>query len=145
MILMQTLLNQLKMKDALLFHSVTLTEAQAISISLVKAGFIRIPRGYLRFLSFSDGLAWNGVELFACIPHERAGTVFNQPDLLEYQTKYARGRFFAHRLILGRALESLICYDADNKCYELLNRDTLNTMLKFPRFEDMLYYLIFEK
>ena len=140
--LLSTLLTGVKIKGALLFPRVTLSEAQATSIALVKAGHIRIPRGYLSFLEYSDGFAWGDLELFCCGVHERAGTVFNQPELLAYQQKYATGHFFKQRLVLGRATESLICYNAQNKCYELIVRDGLQVMLKFPRFEDLLYQLV---
>ena len=142
MILLQTLLDQLKMKDALVFRSASVNEVQTTSISLVKAGFGRIPRGYLNFLNLSDGLSWNGVELFSCTPHERAGTVFNQPDLLEYQTKYAKGHFFNRRLVLGRTMEMLLCYSADTHCYEFVDRNSLSVVLKLPRFEDVLYRIM---
>lgn len=142
MILLNALINQLRMKDALLFRSANLTEAQAVSIGLVKAGFGRIPRGYLKFLNLSDGLVWQDLELFGCASHERAGTVFDQQNLLTYQSKYAQGRFFARRLVLGRLTEALICYNSENQCYELVNRDSLMIMLKFPRFEDILYQVI---
>jgi len=142
MILLKTLINQLKIKNALLFHGATLSEGQAASIALVKAGFTRIPRGYLNFLNLSDGLAWNGLELFACGTHERAGTVFDQPTLVDYQNKYAKGHFFAKRLVLGRGLEYLVCYNATNHCYELVDRDSLTPMLKLPRFEDLLFQII---
>ena len=144
MMLLSTLLTQLKMQGASVFSPVSLAEAQAVSILLVKSGFPRIPRGYLSFLAHSDGLQYEGVEFFSCIAHERAGTVFNQPTLEGYQSKYATGRFFATRLILGRATECLICYNADNKCYELICRDGLQVMLKFPRFMDVFYYLMRE-
>ncbi len=144
MMLLSTLLIQLKMKGALVFPPVPLPVAQAISISLVKSGFPRIPRGYLMFLEQSDGLQFEGVEFFACLAHERAGTVFDQPTLEGYQTKYAKGKFFAERLVLGRATESLICYNAAGKYYELIHRDGLQVMLKFPRFMDVFYYLVQE-
>lgn len=140
--LLKTLLTGAKIKGALLFPRVTLSEAQTMSIALVKAGHVRIPRGYLSFLELSDGLAWGDLELFCCGVHERAGTVFNQPELLTYQQKYATGQFFKQRLVLGRATESLICYNTKNKCYELVVRDNLSVILKFPRFEDLLYQLI---
>ena len=140
--LLQTLLMGAKMKGALLFRRATLSEAQAMSIALVKAGYIRIPRGYLSFLELSDGFAWSDLELFGCGVHERACTVFNQPELLTYQQKYAVGRFFKQRLVIGRATESLICYNAENKCYELVMRDGLQVMLKFPRIEDLFYQLV---
>ena len=142
MILLQTILNQIKLKDALFFHSVPLSQVQNVSIALVKAGRIRIPRDYLKFLGYSDGLSFQGIELFSCAPHERAGTVFNHPELLEYQTKYALGHFFAKRLVLGRGTEFLIAYNNDTKCYEVINRDALIVMLKFPRFEDLLYQIL---
>jgi len=140
--LLQTLLMQAKMKDALLFRQASQTEIQSTSISLVKAKRVRIPRGYISFLELTDGLVWGDFEMFSCTLHERAGTVFNQPDLLDYQQKYAEGKFFSKRLVLGRGMEFLVCYDALNKCYELINRDSLLVMLKFPRFEDLFYHLV---
>ena len=142
MTLLQALLTQAKMQDALLFRSATLAEAQSLSIALVKAGFPRIPRDYLKFLELSDGLLWNELELFSCGTHERAGTVFNQPEILNYQTKYAVGQFFSKRLVLGRSTECLVCYEAQNRCYELIDRNSLSVMLKFPRFEDLLYQVM---
>lgn len=140
--LLETTLTQIKMKDALFFHCVPLAQVQNVSIALVKSGRIRIPHGYLKFLSYSDGLVFNGIEFFSCATHERAGTVFAQPELLDYQTKYATGRFFAKRLVIGRGVEFLITYNGDTKCYELVNRDAMTVMLKLPRFEDLLYQLL---
>ncbi len=142
MTLLDTVILQLKMKGALLFRAVPLAQAQAASIALVKAGFLRIPRGYLKFLAKTDGLSYGDLELFSCQPNERAGTVFNQPDLLSYHQKYAVGSFWQKRLILGRGAECLLCYDGADKSYQLLARDGLGVVLKFPRFEDLLYYLV---
>ena len=143
MILLQTILNQLKMKGAQLFRSITLNEGQAASIAMIKSGFIKIPRGYLNFLNLTDGLIWKNVEFFSCGQHERAGTVFNQPTLLEYHTKYAQGYFFKHRLVLGYGLERLFCYNAIDRSYEWVDRDSLEVILRLPRFEDLLYQIIF--
>ena len=141
MILLKVLLENLKIKDATFFHRATVGEVQALSINLVRSGFIRVPRGYLNFLSLSDGLVWNGLELFSCGQHERSGTVFSQPDLFSYQTKYGLGQFFSKYLVLGRAPEYLICYVSTDKSYHLIDRWHLKTVLKFPRFSDLLYYL----
>jgi len=144
MMMLSSLLMQIKMKGALVFPPVALSSAQAVSIMLVKANHPRVPRGYLMFLEQSDGLQYDGLEFFSCAAHDRAGTVFEQPTLEAYQTKYADNPFFAHRLVLGRTMESLVCYHAQNKYYELIHRDGLQVILKFPRFMDVFYYLIKE-
>ena len=142
MSLIPALIMQLKVKGAMVFPGASLGEIQSTSIVLVKAGFPRIPRDYLAFLEQSDGLQFEGVEFFSCLSHERAGTVFNQPTLESYQTKYAKGRFFATRLVLGRATECLICYNATDKCYELVQRDGLQVVSKFSEFKDVIYSLM---
>ena len=142
MILLKTLVEQFKLRDALCFHGASLSQIQNISINLVKSGYPRVPRGYLNFLAMSDGLMWNGLELFSCAAHDRAGTVFTQPELLNYQEKYGLKKVFSKYLILGRYTECLICYDSVGRSYVLIDRTSLLTILKFPRFEDLLYALI---
>ncbi|MBQ4471643.1 MAG: hypothetical protein II942_00130 [Alphaproteobacteria bacterium] len=143
MILLKTLMGQLRLRDALFFGGAPVNRVQSVSIALVRGGYPRIPRGYLNFLGYSDGLVWNGIELFSCSVHERAGTVFTQQDLLSYQEKYGLKKVFSKYLILGRSTEILICYDSMGKSYVLLDRSSLQTILKFPRFEDLLYHLIY--
>ena len=104
--------------------------------------FYPYPAGIFKFLNLSDGLVWDGMELFSCTAHERAGTVFNHPTLVDYHAKYAKGLFFAKRLVLGRGTEFLVCYDSASHCYELVDRDSLKPMLKLPRFEDILFHVI---
>ena len=142
MSLLQSLIVQLKNKDAQLFPGAPIPQIQTTSILLVKAGFQRIPRDYITFLQLSDGFAWNGIELFSCKTHERAGTVFSQPTLQEYQQRYLTGKFWTSYLVVGRAMECLICYNFKNKNYQLLDRYSLQPILKFPRFQDILYHLI---
>ena len=86
---------------------------------------------------------YNVLECFCAGTHERSETVFNQPELLPYQEKYAVGKIFSKRLILGRKGEIWICYDTSCRCYLLLDRWSLETILQFPRFEDLLYYLLY--
>ena len=142
MTLIQQLIEQLKLKKAQTFPCAALTQIQTTSIALVKAGFVKIPRGYTSFLQQTDGLSWNELELFSCVQHERTNTVFSQSDLLDYQQKYSLGRPFRNFLILGRATECLICYDHTQKNYLLLDRLSLAPILKFPRFQDLLYHIL---
>lgn len=144
MILLQTLVNQLKTKETVFFPAVGLNQAQSASVALVKAGRVRIPRGYLNFLTLTDGFACGDLEFFSCSSHERAGTVFDHPSLMGYHKQYATARFFAKRLVLGRCSEGLICYNAQNNTYELLDRNALLPIVALPRFEDMLYHLLNE-
>ncbi len=142
MTLTRQLIEQLKLKRALTFPCASLTQIQTASIALVKAGFPKIPRGYATFLQLTDGLCWNELELFSCLSHERINTVFSQSDLMDYQQKYPLGRPFRNFLILGRATECLLCYDHTQKNYLLLDRLSLAPILKFPRFQDLLYHVL---
>jgi len=142
MTLTQQLIEQLKLKKAVTFPCAAVTQIQTTSIVLVKAGYPKIPRGYAAFLQLTDGLTWNELELFSCTAHERINTVFPQQDLMDYQQKFPLGRPFRNFLILGRATECLICYDNTKKNYLLLDRLSLIPILKFPRFQDLLYHIL---
>ena len=62
---LNSILNNMYQTYALVFPSANIMDIQRTSIQLVKQGFIQIPADYVQFLSTTDGLNWNGLELFS--------------------------------------------------------------------------------
>lgn len=135
-----TILNTLYQNYAQFFSPAQMMDIQRTSISLVKKGWIQIPSDYIQFLHITDGLSWNGLELFSIHEHERRDSVFGQPTLLGYQTDYSLKQLFAKALIVGRFCEELILYRSDLKEYHIVGRYTFDVIIKLPRLTDVLHF-----
>ncbi len=134
------ILNQLYQNYAQVFAPQSVMTIQRLSIALVKKGSIQIPADYVQFLTMSDGLSWNGLELFSIEAHERKDTVFPQPTLLNAQEELSVKKLFPKTLVVGTAPEELIVYFNETHAYHILNRDTWDVVVKLPRLADVLYF-----
>ena len=130
---------------AVFFQPVDPVKAQQASVSLVKMGLPKIPKDYLDFLAETDGIAFNGLELYGIADHERnKGAFFHFSLIKSYETRLDH-KILKDKLVIGSAPEVLIAYNAVEKKYELINRVDYRTLLKLPRFFDVLYYFAPEK
>ena len=136
----QTIVNTLYQNYAQVFAAAEMMDIQRTSIALVKKGWVQIPSDYIQFLRLTDGLSWNGLELFSIKEHERRDCVFGQPTLLNYQTENSLKTLFPKALIIGRATEELIIYRTDLKEYHILDRYTYDPIIKLPRLTDVLHF-----
>jgi hypothetical protein len=98
-----------------------------------------VPEGYVRFLSLSDGLVWNGLELYANETVPLAG----------YSDHFVQGFVdanLAHRdvkacrdlLIFGEANIDLYAYNIHHARYLILDRTSLDVTEEPSSFEDLL-------
>lgn len=97
-----------------------------------------IPDAYAAFLGLSDGLSFDGIELFSCQPHLRTSGDYTFPDLVSMNKPYKRYDFFRSRLILGRTSESVIIYHAEDNSYALIDRINLRRRLEVSAFAELL-------
>lgn len=136
----QTIVNTLYQNYAQVFAPAEMMDIQRTSITLVKKGWIQIPADYIQFLRLTDGLSWNGLELFAIKEHDRRDSVFGQPTLLAYQEEHSLKDILPKALILGRGTEELVVYRGDLKEYHILDRYTYDPVIKLPRLTDVLHF-----
>lgn len=132
-------LTKLYQNYAQIFPPMDMMAIQRTSIAFVKSGLIQIPADYVQFLTLSDGLSWNGIELFGIQENERRDTVFPQPTLKTNQSEDLR-KLFPKTLLIGRANEELIVYFNKTHAYHILDRYTYETIVKLPRLADVLYF-----
>lgn len=137
---LNTVLNNMYQTYALVFPPAQIMDIQRTSIQLVKQGLVQIPSDYIQFLSATDGLNWNGLELFSIQEHERKDCVFPGIQLLPYQATQNLKALFPKSLILGFSPEHFILYEAPKKEYTLINRYTFTPVMQLPRFADVLYF-----
>ena len=137
---LNTILNNMYQTYALVFPAASIMDIQRTSIQLVKQGLVQIPTDYVQFLSTTDGLNWNGLELFSIHEHERKDCVFPSIQLLPYQSTQNLKSLFPKSLILGFSSEYFILYEAPKKEYVIVDRYTYMPVVKLPRLADVLYF-----
>ena len=135
-----TLLNNMYQNYAQVFSPASLMDIQRVSIQLVRQGLIQIPNDYIQLLEITDGLSWNGLELFSIHEHERKDCVFPSLQLLPYQGTQDLKSLFPKALILGLAHEHFILYEAPKKAYTIVDRYTYAPVVRLPRLADVLYF-----
>ena len=135
-----TILNNMYQTYAMVFPPASVMDIQRTSIQMVKNGLVQIPADYVQFLSVTDGLNWNGLELFSIHEHERKDCVFPCLQLVPYQSTQNLKSLFPRSLILGFAPEHFILYEAVKKEYTIINRYTYAPVVRLPRFADVLYF-----
>ena len=94
-------------------------EIEMLNTSLLMLNFSPLPDDYAAFLSRSDGLFYDGIELYGCSSHYRESKNYKFPNLLEINRNYAAYNFFKNKLVVGRCSESIIYYDRRGNYYAL--------------------------
>lgn len=117
-------------------------EVHSVTTQLFQNGHGYLPNDYRDFLLMTDGLFWNGIEIFATREHERERGAFFHRALLPMQAFFSANAMMKNKIAVGTAPEELIVYDSSRKEYQLLDRYTYTTFVKFPALADILYFYV---
>lgn len=109
-----------------------------VSTLLSASGFSTIPPEYKEFLKITDGLSYNGIELFGSRSHNRPEKGYTFPDLAASTFHYEDYDFFRRKIILGRVSESLIFYDKISERYAIADRLSLRSRCEAKTFIEIL-------
>lgn len=117
-----TILKKLYMTYAVIFPPIKGTDAGSAALILVRAGVPKIPADYAAFLEVSNGLYWNGLELFSLSEQPRNKGAFMHTGILQNYLTYVRNPLLNKKLVVGMAPEALIAYDAAANAYQVLDK-----------------------
>lgn len=106
--------------------------------------FSKLPEDYGKFLQITDGLIYNGLELYGIHKHERKQHHYTFPDLESVNCSYLKYSFFVDKVIIGRLSEGIIYYDAKSNSYAVSDRINLRSHSEVNTFEDLLK-ILFER
>lgn len=109
-------------------------EIDKLNTSLLLQNFSPIPEDYAAFLKMSNGMFYDGIELYGCSSHYREAKNYKFPDLKEINQNYADYHFFHNKLVIGRCSESLIYYDHRAAIYALADRINLRSRQEVESF-----------
>jgi hypothetical protein len=110
--------------------------------SLARLGYEVDPQ-YLRFLSLSDGLAFNGYTVFA----SRIAPLAAHPDRLlggfvETNVELREAEPNLAFVAFGESGNERYVFDLQRKTFAELDHPSLDVLQQFPSFDDMLAYML---
>lgn len=127
---------------AVLFPPADYREIQEISQALVQMGLVPLPGDYSDFLLLTNGLFWNGLEIFATTEQERNNGAFFHRGIFQMQKVLLANNGLKNKIVFAMAPEEYIAYDIQRKEYQIIDRYSYTVFVKFPRFSDILYYYV---
>lgn len=116
-------------------------DIEIINAYLNHQNFSDIPPEYVEFLYLSDGLIFNGIELFGTESHQRSEKNYTFPSLKDVNAKYIPYDFFTRKLVLGRISEAIILFDKKNGVYAIVDRINLRSRIETASFCEILKIL----
>lgn len=140
--ILHQVLKKMYQESAVVFPPAKYAEIHMVNTILTHSGLAPLPQDYIDFLTLTDGLFFNGLELFATREHEREKGAFFHRGITQMQRTYADNPTISGKIILAQAPEELIFYDFKKKEYQIVDRYNYSVFLKFPHFLDVLYYYV---
>lgn len=123
---------------AITFPAAPETELSKVQNFLAARNFSILPEDYLKFLRLTDGLSYNGIELYGSQPYVREEKSYIFPDLISINQAFSDYNFFARKVILGRTSENLIYFDQSPLCFALADRINLRSRIEAPSLAELL-------
>ncbi len=101
-----------------------------------------IPSHYVEMLRKTDGLVWNGVELYGASSNERSSKSYTLPSVVDINMGFMGDDRMRGMLILGRASEEIFVYNSRQNNYQVLDRHDMSVTGNFPTFAEAIYLFI---
>ncbi len=132
----------LKKENALFFPPATDEDRTSLMSFFAGAHITKIPQDYIEFLGKTNGLSWNGIELFGTKAFDRPLKSYTFPSLMEVYQNYAACPWRQKYLPLGHAFEMMIVFHYETQTYQTLDRFDISPHIGFSKFTDLLSSLI---
>ena len=101
--------------------------------------FASIPTGVIEFLKMTDGLIWNGMELYGSRAVEREDLGYSFPGLLEANLNFLNSEYLHGKLILGKATEEMFIYFGKEHKFLVIDRINFEVNAVYTTFAEMIY------
>lgn len=100
-----------------------------------------LPEDYLAFLKQSDGLSYNGIELFGILPHPRPEKGYTFPALQRVNSTFLKYDFFAQKIVFGRLSEAILFYNQKTGAYAIADRINLRSRIEVGSLSALMPHL----
>ena len=140
--ILHQVLKRIYQESAVFFAPAKYADIHMVNTILTRSGLAPLPQDYVNLLLLTNGLFYNGLELFATTEHEREKGAFFHRSIPQMQRLYSDNPIVNNKILLAQAPEELALYDFKKKEYILLDRYTYTVIARFPQFLDMFYFFI---
>ena len=127
----------------IVFSGATEEDLQKTNQLLCQNSFASLPEEYVSFLCLSDGLSYDGLELFGTKQHSRPQKNYIFDNIASINQSFIEFDFFVNKIIIGRMSEYLIVYNKTDKKYTIIDRVNLWTQTEFSTFVELLENLLY--
>lgn len=135
---MQGIIDILKRDIAITFEPADIRSIKFANTMLSNHGFPSIPEEYSEFLKITNGLIWNGVELYGTKAFDRELKEYSFPGIIDVNMDFMGFDALPKRLIVGRAPEELIVYSSEDKNWQCMDRIDFSVNTVYPYFKEIL-------
>jgi len=142
--MLNRILETLRKDDAVFFPPVDERSLRFVGSMLASHHFPSIPNDYIALMKQTDGLLWNGVELYGSRANDREAFGYTLPGLIEANLEFSAFDAMRGKLLLGRASEELFVFDNADRQYHVIDRLDFSVSCSFPTFSEALYLFIDE-
>ena len=101
-------------------------------------GFPTLPEEYADILKITDGMIWNGIELYGTKSYERDLKGYTLPSITDANMDFMGFDALTGKLIVGRMPEELMVYSADDKMWGCIDRMDFMVMQTAPSLKELL-------
>ncbi|MEA1938396.1 MAG: YrhA family protein [Pseudomonadota bacterium] len=143
-VLIETL-EVIRQKDGLLFDALGPSDLARLNELLVRHALPRMPRGYVAFLSQSDGMCWNGIYLHGAVRRRLAPSGYHMPGLVEAAKDAAECGLPSGWLLLGAGDDDIYVYNGMKDTYHIADMTDHMPISSFNDFADLLACIIDER
>lgn len=130
-------INKLKSLGAVTFPPANKEDISHIRNKLLELRFSDFPKDYIEFLSITDGLIWDGVEIYGTKSRYREDYDYTFDSVLVNNKNVIKFKYMQDRLFIGRTSENIILYCSKHKHYHAIDRLNISVKDSFDSIRDL--------
>jgi len=135
---MRKVIEALKKDIAVTFEAADAKSLKNVNATLKSNNFPTLPSEYEEILKITDGLIWNGIELYGTKSYERELKGYTIPGIADVNMDFVGFDSLAGKLIVGRMPEELLVYSATDNLWGCVDRTDFMVMQTAPSLKELL-------
>ncbi|OPZ78638.1 MAG: hypothetical protein BWY78_00478 [Alphaproteobacteria bacterium ADurb.Bin438] len=138
------ILATLRKDNAITFAPADDKSIRFVGTMLASHKFANIPAEFIEFLKITDGLIWNGFEIYGTRAIDREDLGYTFPGLIEANLNFLNDDYLKGKLLLGKISEEIFVYNGLEHKFMVMDRINFIVNSVHSSFSEMVYSFIDE-